>query len=113
MADIRGNVVTSSGAVMCPPGGCARSPRLSVVAAQRGEVSSWLLTSGGVGTQWVLVAVEQGGEFGAVGGAEFGAGAVEVVFHGADRDDQPLGDLPVGQSTGGEGDDFAFSVGEW
>jgi hypothetical protein len=35
----------------------------------------------------VLVAVEQGGEGGAVGGAEFGAGAVEAIFDGADRDD--------------------------
>lgn len=40
------------------------------------------------------------------------AGAVEVVFHGAHRDDQPLGDLTVGQPTGGEGDDFVFAVGE-
>ena len=57
-------------------------------------------------------ATAPGGEFGAVGGAEFGAGALEVVFHGAHRDDQPLGDVAVGQPAGGEGDDFAFPVGE-
>ncbi len=65
------------------------------------------------GWSWLAAdATAPGGEFGAVGGAEFGAGAVEVVFHGAHRDDQPLGDVAVGQPAGGEGDDFAFPVGE-
>src|SRR6476661_228624 len=37
-----------------------------------------------------LAAAEQGGEPTAVGGAEFGAGPVEVALDGAGGDDQPL-----------------------
>jgi len=37
----------------------------------------------------------------AVGGAELAAGAIEVPFDGADRDDEPVGDLAVGQPAGG------------
>lgn len=50
-----------------------------------------------------LVAAEQSGEFGPVGGADFGAGPVEVALNGADGQGQPLGDLAVGQSPGGPG----------
>lgn len=48
-----------------------------------------------------------------LGIAEFGAGAVEVALDGADRDDEPVGDLAVGQPAGGQGDDLPFSAGQW
>lgn len=44
------------------------------------RVVDYSLRAGGRG----LVAAEQGSEFGAVGGAEFGTGPVEVALDGAD-----------------------------
>src|SRR5262245_54537211 len=40
------------------------------------------------------------------------AGPVEVALHGADRDGQAVGDLPVGQPCRNEIRDFAFARGE-
>ena len=72
------------------------SLNMSVRAAEGSDASSDYSHRAAATTQLVLVGAEQRGECGAVGGAEFGAGAVEVAFDGADRHDQPLGDLPVG-----------------
>jgi hypothetical protein len=44
---------------------------------------------------------------------ELGTGPVEVALDGTDRHDQPLGDLPVGQSPSGQGDDLGLPLGEW
>jgi hypothetical protein len=59
----------------CPPPSPVLLTCPSVVVAQRSEVSNRYSLRVAVGTQWALVAVEQGSEFGAVGGAEFGAGS--------------------------------------
>jgi len=40
------------------------------------------------------------GELCPVGGPELRPGLVQVAFHGPDADDEPVGDLTVGQSPG-------------
>lgn len=54
----------------------------------------------------------RGGQLLAVGHAELVHGPVQVGFHGPHRQDQPVGDLGVGQAAGGEVDELAFSCGE-
>src|SRR6185437_10833917 len=57
--------------------------------------------------------MDYGGESAAVGDAEFGTGPVEVALNSTDRYYHPIGDLPVGQSASGQGDDLALAHGEW
>ena len=44
--------------------------------------------------------------------AELGEDAINVSLHRPHRDNQPIGDLTVGQSSRGQHDDLAFTVGD-
>jgi hypothetical protein len=81
-------------------------------ALRGGDASSRLPGFGAAGRRCGLVAVDQGGEFGAITSAEFGTSPVEVALDGTDRHDQPVSDLAVGQPTGGQGDDLALPAGQ-
>ena len=59
-----------------------------------------------------VIAGDDGAEVVAAGDAGFAGGAVEVSFDGADGQGHFLGDLFVGESLGGEGDDFALAGGQ-
>src|SRR5690606_24568048 len=45
-------------------------------------------------------------------GVEFGHGPVDVGLGGRRADDQPVGDLVVGQAVGGQDDRLAFAAGQ-
>ena len=51
-------------------------------------------------------------EFFAVAEIEFGAGPVDVAFHGASRHDEALGDVTVGQALSDKVGDLAFACAQ-
>ena len=62
--------------------------------------------------RWLWVLGELCGEFGAIGEPEFGQDAQQVSVGGAWGDAQSGGDVPSGQSPGGEFGDLVFPGGQ-
>src|SRR5215472_4619413 len=79
-----------------PPGPRLASRRSTTASPSKTRHNSPSVRPGG----YLLGVVKRLSELGAAGDAELAEDLVQVVLHGAGADEQPGGDLPVGQLPG-------------